>query len=599
MTFTLVPGNVIGCNINAHREGWRGSICEQAASWNCGQEAQFREDYCDRRDPRCYHLHAFDPEGPFLIIPQSGIGWVLEATPKALDDQILLLWGHAFQEPHGVRSASNRLHHMYGLYRVQSVERRHIGPHPLYHVRPYPDGWAEFHELRIQRPYFQSAGGAYIKQVERRAIARVLDDAVAAAERDWTDPAHGKAKQRLTQFRDYLDEWLRVAGKQAQQHRSVSAPRARSIATSAAPDNNRAFRPYTKLLESKVVEEAVAPPQPKILPVSQPKPAPPDDGQLVETSMREVIVDRYGEDTLSAILVGSLTKSLVVLRGEPGVGKSTLALNLIDDPKRERTLVVPVSSTWRGREDLLGHINPINGCFEATNFTRFLVGAERAWDAGDKRNHLVVFEEFNLSQPEYWLSDILVRSQYPADNRAERTLELGGSKIVGMEDVDSSGVYLAPNVRFVATVNSDLTTRPLSPRVLDRIALIELTMDPRRALDLAELDLDDDMVGAVTDLSFLIRPKGASFSFRSALSLKRCLDNLEHLGIDEWSALDLVLLQEVLTKIRLLSGDPHDHQVVLQLGHWAETHGGNLRRCAGAIATWKELLEEGQDVTQA
>ncbi len=601
MTFTLVPGNALGCAINAHRHMWNGSICEQAGSWNCGAEAHFREDYCERKDPRCFHMHAFDPQAPQLVIPQSGVGWIVESNNKALDDQVLLLWGPAFQEPRGVRDSANRTFHVFGAYRIQSVDRRTVGPHVHYHVHPYPDGWALFPELRIQRPYYQTAGGAYVKQIERRAVDRVFHEAWSAAEREWNDPVHAESRRRLQSFHDYLDEWLRVAGSHTQKFSPATAPPAKSFEGSTATGANRPFRSFTKLLQSKVVEEEPPPPPTRLKVKAEVTAGVKSDenGQLVETNMRDAIVDRYGEDALTAILVGSLTKPLLVFRGEPGVGKSTLALNLIEDPARERTLVVPVSSTWRGREDLLGHINPIDNSFEATNFTRFLFAAEQAWDKGDRRNRLVVFEEFNLSQPEYWLSDVLVRCQYPAENRHERTIELGGSQVAGLKGADASGVFLAPNVRFVATINSDLTTRPLSPRVLDRIAIVELTMEPRRALAEAGLDLDPDMVSAITDLSFLIRSKGATFSFRSALSLKQCVSHLDHLRVTEWDALDLVLLQEVLTKIRLLSGDPSDHQVLRDLGHWADGHGAKLRRCASAIASWKEMLEEGQDVTQA
>ena len=140
MTFTLVPGNALGCSVNAHRHRWDGSICEQAASWHCGAEGHFREDYCERKDPRCFHMHAFDLQEPHLVIPQSGVGWILESNPKALDDQVLVLWGPQFQEPRGIREATSRTHHVFGAYRIQSIERRTVGPHIHYHVRPYPDG---------------------------------------------------------------------------------------------------------------------------------------------------------------------------------------------------------------------------------------------------------------------------------------------------------------------------------------------------------------------------------------------------------------------------------------------------------------------------
>jgi len=124
----------------------------------------------------------------------------------------------------------------------------------------------------------------------------------------------------------------------------------------------------------------------------------------------------------------SLTKNILILTGNPGVGKSSLAIDLIDD--QERKLIVPVGSTWRGREDLLGYVNPISNEFEPTDFTRFLCKAETAWRKNDKRTFMIIFEEFNLSQPEYWFADILVRSQYSDEQEKLRMIELGGKSIL-------------------------------------------------------------------------------------------------------------------------------------------------------------------------
>ena len=78
--------------------------------------------------------------------------------------------------------------------------------------------------------------------------------------------------------------------------------------------------------------------------------------------------------------------------------------------------------------------------------------------------------------------------------------------------------YLSPAVRFVATMNNDHTTRPLSARVIDRAAVVDLTLEPRTAVAHAGLELTEDQILAIADLEFPLRPKGATFSIRSALS---------------------------------------------------------------------------------
>lgn len=596
MSLSLQPGNALGCAINAHRHGWNGSICENAASWNCGADASFREDYCERKDPRCFHIQCFDAAAARLVIPQSGAGWLLESDPTALNDQILLLWGGQYQEPRGQREGQGRSFQMYGAYRVQSVEKTYAGSMVQYVVHPYPDGWTEFASLRVPRPYYTTAGGPYLKQVDRRVAERVFREALEAADREWKDmPDMAQRHARLQAFARRLGPWQRDAEERMSK---LAARHAMPMLSPVGAPSNRAFRPFTKILESRIVTAEPEPRKPVVERIETRQKETDAPFPLVEPAMRDSVATRYGEDALTAILVGSLTKPIVVFRGEPGVGKSALALQLIDDPDRERTLVVPVSSTWRGREDLLGYVNPVDHVFEPTNFTRFLYEAEAAWDQDNRRNRLVVFEEFNLSQPEYWLSDIIVRSQYPAENRKERTIELGGLKVRGLAGANPAGVYLAPSVRFVATINTDSTTRPLSPRVLDRLAVIGLSITPRNALSQVGLTLSEDQELAITEIDYILRQRGGGFSLRAARSLKECRDRLEVLHITPADALDLVLLQEVLTKVRLLAGDPADHRFIRQLMTWNESHGATLRRCSETISVWKEMLEDGRDVVQ-
>ena len=71
MSFITV-GNALGCTINSHRSGWDGNICKNAETWNCSAKQQFRTDYCQQGDPRCYHIHIFEDHGHFLsriVIP--------------------------------------------------------------------------------------------------------------------------------------------------------------------------------------------------------------------------------------------------------------------------------------------------------------------------------------------------------------------------------------------------------------------------------------------------------------------------------------------------------------------------------------------------
>lgn len=314
---------------------------------------------------------------------------------------------------------------------------------------------------------------------------------------------------------------------------------------------------------------------------------------------RQILEDQFGGQLVDALSVAFITKSLVILTGAPGAGKSWIASRLLDDNARDRTVIVPVASTWRGREDLLGYVNPINGSFEATEFTHFLCGAQDAWEAGDRRARLVIFEEFNLSQPEHWLSDLLVRLEYDADQLADRTVRLGGKEIAGRPGRACS-VVLVPSLRFAATLNNDHTVKPLSPRVLDRAALIEVTSSGRAALSRAGVELGDDVEDVIDELNDLLEPRGAAFSVRSARSLHRAMEAGSANGMGLARALDLVLAQEVLSRVRLLAGDPRDEQLLSRLQAWTQKPGcAELARCAARVADWADLLSAGRDVFQA
>src|SRR5690606_1696570 len=334
----------------------------------------------------------------------------------------------------------------------------------------------------------------------------------------WYSPEDAK---RLAHFDANLDDWLQKAHRAAILRAEERAARETVVATSAG---HAAFAGLRDLLGAERLKKeagpatataTATPAAPAQAPAPAPAPPPPvQRPELVEPACRERIREEYGRDVLTSLQLGSLAKPLLVIRGNPGVGKSHLALRLLDDPQRQRTLVVPVSATWRGPEDLLGYVNPVDHRFEATPFTRFLVNAEAAWRKGDRRARIVVFEEFNLSQPEHWFADLLALTQFQEES--DRVWH-APAKLRDMPNKQE--VFLSPALFFVGTVNTDHTTRPLSPRVLDRAAVIHVELDPRKALARACLELEEAQLAAILDLDDALRGRGVSFSMRSAMAL--------------------------------------------------------------------------------
>jgi hypothetical protein len=595
----ITIGNALGCTINSHRKGWDGSICLNAETWSCSAKQQFRTDYCQQGDPRCYHIHVFEEGNPYCLIDDLGIGWLLEPYPDALNDQILLFWGKRFQEPRGISEIATRpKDYVFGAYRVRKVSPQKINEFKtLWRIEPYPDGWVRFQQPYVLTVYYKSIiGGVYLKEVNRVAVENMFEKAAEQASSPNPNWHTEKDEQRFEHFHRNLADWFEISRESAQevQEKIISKSQTRTVASSAPVAVARSPFDDLKNLDVKKAQQPslatlTRPKSPELLPPTYP---------LVEKDyIREKIKHTYGQDILDAITTSSLTKNILILTGNPGVGKSTLAVELNDD--HERKLIVSVGSTWRGREDLLGYVNPISNEFEPTEFTKFLFRAEAAWRKNDRRTYLVIFEEFNLSQPEYWFADILVRSQYPDDQEKLRTLDLGGKSIRGVA-ASNSKVFIPPSIRFVATINNDHTTLSLSPRVLDRASIVELSYEARSILERARLYLEEQQIMAIEELDALLKYKGAMFSLRAAESLKRCIDFLEQLDLSTtWDALDIVLMQQVLTKVRLMVGDPSNDSLMQGLEDWSESYAKHLRKCASLINSWSEALKDGRDIIQA
>jgi predicted cupin superfamily sugar epimerase len=593
MSFITI-GNALGCTINSHRSNWDGSICKNAETWSCSAKQQFRTDYCQQGDPRCYHIHIFEQENPYCLIDDLGIGWLLDPYPEALNNQILLFWGKRFQEPRGISDINTRpKDYVFGAYRVRSVSPQKINEFKtLWKIEPYPDGWTRFQQPYTLTVYYKSIiGGVYLKEVNRVAVENMFEKAAEQARSPHPNWTNTEDAERFAHFHVNLHDWFEVARNNAELLQKQNTMR--SVSYRSTPSANINKSPFDGL---KNLELKKTPPLP-IKTQATTKNSTTIYPLIEKESIKDKIKKNYSKENLYALMAVSLTKNILIITGHPGVGKSSLAIDLIDDS--ERQLIVPVGSTWRGREDLLGYLNPISNEFEPTEFTRFLVKAESAWRKNDKRTYMVIFEEFNLSQPEYWFADILVRSQYPDDAEQPRMIELGGKSIRGIT-TNGSKIFISPALRFIATINNDHTTLSLSPRVLDRASIIELDLEPRATLQRSKLELEEQQIMSIEELDVLLKYKNAMFSLRAAESLKRCLENLQLLNMNSaWDALDIVLLQQVLTKVKLMVGDPANDSLMQGLEDWSESYGKYLRKSASLINSWAEALKDGRDVIQA
>jgi hypothetical protein len=112
----------------------------------------------------------------------------------------------------------------------------------------------------------------------------------------------------------------------------------------------------------------------------------------------------YKDDDIRAFLAGMAVSRLIILQGMSGTGKSSLP-RIFSESISGFNRLIPVESSWRDRNELLGYYNDFNKKFNAKTFTIEL------YRSGKKECHMVptfiVLDEMNLSRIEYYFSDFL------------------------------------------------------------------------------------------------------------------------------------------------------------------------------------------------
>lgn len=576
-------GAIWGCRVNAHRDGWNGTDCHDPIGWECGGQQSFREHYCVHGARRCYHVSLFRGVAPSFVIEQKG-GWLFAEDRHAWDGQVVLLYSFRAREPHGKLSDEQQV--VVGFYVVERVVE-------LEHGRGWRIEPREVHRIdgiELEARELERVGRPYLVHFPARVVRRLLDH--------WEERTTSELDRRFIHaLRErYIPDSTRRNRELGLRHRVEY------------DDGGFSHNPFRQSLSGlraapppTATPSPLPPPAaPPVAPAPEPKPLP---QPLLQRSALEPLRTDYARDTLDGLWLGTLRpNALAILRGDPGVGKSRLATALLDDDTR--MFLLTVASTWRGREDLLGYANPVTGRFVPTPFAGFLHRAARAWLDGDRAPFLAVLEEFNLSAPEHWFSDLLVLSQYPPEAQALRTLRLPGSPPdeTWSGDDDHTAIFLSPAVRFIATINTDHTTQPLSPRVLDRAALITVQASVDRLLGVAGLSaVDPAFIDAIKSIAESFRPFGAHFSRRTALGLHAALDAAADAGMsDTWSVIDLVLASQVLGAVRIYAGRLEVIDALEAIAaSWDERYGGRLPRCYTLLEEWLERLHQGRDVIQA
>lgn len=178
----------------------------------------------------------------------------------------------------------------------------------------------------------------------------------------------------------------------------------------------------------------------------------------------------YSRNDIMSIAISLSQSFLTVFSGEPGTGKTSICnifAQVLGLRETGRYVPVSVERGWTSKRDFIGYHNPL-----AVGGNTIVKANAQLYDAlagADKADAplLVLLDEANLSPMEYYWSDFMDIAG-SGEGEVNRTIDLGG---------DDGKLTISKKCRFAATINTDHTTEPLSPRIIDRAAVVVLPSD--------------------------------------------------------------------------------------------------------------------------
>jgi hypothetical protein len=206
--------------------------------------------------------------------------------------------------------------------------------------------------------------------------------------------------------------------------------------------------------------------------------------------------------------------------------------------------LIPVRPDWTEPAHILGYWDAVYGKYSRTQFLDAVLRAHEH----PERPVFICLDEMNLAQPEHYFADIL------------SAMESGESlHLHQADDVDDFPQNLPwpKNLYITGTVNVDETTRPFSPKVLDRANVIDMSEVDVAAFasKLVETEpalagaLDKAVVSLLNEISATLSPHHLHFGLRTIEEIAHyLLFSVEHDALPD--ALDLQIEQKILTKLR-------------------------------------------------
>lgn len=180
----------------------------------------------------------------------------------------------------------------------------------------------------------------------------------------------------------------------------------------------------------------------------------------------------YEEKIIRTFIAGFASSRIMILEGLSGTGKSSLP-RAFADFMGSHTIEVPVQSSWKDRNDLLGFYNDFKKQYKETEFLKALYRATH-----DTNNiYIIVLDEMNLSRIEYYFADLLSVLEKP--NVEDWKIELisdyasiSQNKEAWPELIKEGKLQISDNTWFIGTANKDDSTFIITDKVYDRSVVL-------------------------------------------------------------------------------------------------------------------------------
>jgi hypothetical protein len=203
-----------------------------------------------------------------------------------------------------------------------------------------------------------------------------------------------------------------------------------------------------------------------------------DESALITDVAAELTAEHlfFTRDFLANVYVTLKSSALNLIMGPPGHGKSSIIGAVARALGHGNALLeIAVRRSWSDDRYLLGFYDTFHGRYDPgpTGLATRLLQAQADWEKEHRGLYLILLDEFNLSAPEYYFSQLLQLLTRPQEQRLLRLFD--PAALPATAGTPAHQIRLYPNVSFWGSINYDETTERLSPRLLDRTGMIFLT----------------------------------------------------------------------------------------------------------------------------